>query len=209
MIIDSFTRFIELFTEQEVTEIAAADALWPIHGASKARYWLRLTVFQRLTFKISRYQKSRHDTVRWYSRTGKQRCQSTNKKHFIILGSRKTLVTVVYDTTSAQQFRETTTRGLIKYTIFGNVFSSYRSLLTQIEHDVSGVNPRSTQNLVNTLIARHTLMIDVAIHSQIAINEANLRKRYANYARNPKIRQRLETEVDEHSGTTEPLPLRL
>ena len=28
MIIDTFTRYVEIFSEQEVTEIAAADALW-------------------------------------------------------------------------------------------------------------------------------------------------------------------------------------
>jgi len=38
VIIDTFTRYVELFPKQEVTAMAAADALWrhtlPIHGAS-------------------------------------------------------------------------------------------------------------------------------------------------------------------------------
>jgi len=51
------------------------------------------------------------------------------------------------------------------------------------------------------------IIIDAAIHSQTAINEANQGKQYANYAkRNPKLWKRLETEVDNHSGTTEPMP---
>ena len=60
---------------------------------------------------------------------------------------------------------------------------------------------------LDNLIARQANIINAAIHSQTAINDANLRKRYANYPRAPKLRQRLETEVDDHSGTTEPLPV--
>ena len=58
--------------------------------------------------------------------------------------------------------------------LFGNAFSTDRSLLTQIDQDVSGVKPRSTQDFVDTLIARQALIINAAIHSQTAINEANL-----------------------------------
>jgi len=90
--------------------------------------------------------------------------------------------------------------------LFGNAFSTDRSLLTQIDQDVSGVKSRSTQDFVDTLIARQALIINAAIHSQTAINEVNLQKRYANYARSPKLRKRLETEVDNHSGTTQPMP---
>ena len=64
---------------------------------------------------------------------------------------------------------------------FGDVFSVDRALLTQIDQDVSDVTPRSTQDFVDTLIARHAQIIDTAIHSQTIINEANLRQRYSNY----------------------------
>ena len=82
--------------------------------------------------------------------------------------------------------------------LFGNAFSTDRSLLTQIDQDVSGVKPRSTQDIFDTLIARQAIIFDAAIYSQT--------KRYAHYARSPKLRQRLETEVDDHSGTTTPMP---
>ena len=93
--------------------------------------------------------------------------------------------------------------------LFGNAFSTDRSLPTQIDQDNTGVKARSTQDFVDTLIARKALIIDAAIHSQTAIDEANLRKRYANYAQNPKLRQRLETEVYDHSGTSNRCQLRL
>ena len=72
---------------------------------------------------------------------------------------------------------------------------------------MADVKPRSTQDFVDNLIARQANIINAAIRSQTAINDANLRKRYANYPRAPKLRQRLETEFDDHSGTTEPLPV--
>ena len=65
---------------------------------------------------------------------------------------------------------------------------------------MSGVKPHPTQDFVDTMITRQALIINAALHSQTAINDANLNKRYANYARSPKLRQRLETEVDDHSG---------
>ena len=77
--------------------------------------------------------------------------------------------------------------------LFGNAFSVDRTLLTQIDQAVTDVKPRSTQDFVDTLIPRHAQVIDAAIHPQTAINEAKLR--------------RLETEVDDHSGTTEPFPV--
>ena len=82
--------------------------------------------------------------------------------------------------------------------LFGNSFSVDRTLLTKIDQNVAAVNPRSTQDFVDTLIARQTQIIDTAIHSQTSINEANMRKRYANYPRASKLWQRLETEADDN-----------
>ena len=57
----------------------------------------------------------------------------------------------------------------------GDAFSVDRTLLTQIDQDVADLKARLTQDFVDTLIARQARIIDATIHSQTAINEANLR----------------------------------
>jgi len=52
-----------------------------------------------------------------------------------------------------------------------------------------------------SLISRQAILINAAIHSQTEINEDNLRKGFATYPRLPKLRQRVDTEMDDHSGT--------
>lgn len=76
--------------------------------------------------------------------------------------------------------------------LLGSIFSTVPSLLTQIDLDVSFVQPRLIRDFVVTLIARHANLIDEVIHSQTAMNEANLRKRYSSYARIPKLKQRVQ-----------------
>ena len=66
--------------------------------------------------------------------------------------------------------------------LFGNASAIDATLLTQIDRDVSDVKPQSTQDFVDSLISRQSKIIDAAIHSQTAIDEDNLRKRYATYA---------------------------
>jgi len=62
---------------------------------------------------------------------------------------------------------------------------------------------------INTLIARQAQIIDAAIHSQSVINESDLCKRLANYTQNSKLWHRLETEVNDDSGTTKLMRFRL
>jgi len=47
-------------------------------------------------------------------------------------------------------------------------------------------------------------LIGEVIHSQTAINKANLRKRYASYTRTPKLMQRVEMKLYDFFGTTDP-----
>ena len=57
VIIDSFTRYVELFLEQEVTAIAAADALWrhtcrftaSIHRTLRDRNGFWFTIYEPIT----------------------------------------------------------------------------------------------------------------------------------------------------------------
>jgi len=49
--------------------------------------------------------------------------------------------------------------------LFGNAFSTDRSLLTQIDQDVSGVKQRSTQDFFDSLIARQALHGDTLANS--------------------------------------------
>ena len=91
--------------------------------------------------------------------------------------------------------------------LFGNAFSTDPSLLTQLDRDVTDVQPRSIRDFVDTLIERQAKMIDAAIQSQTSVNTSNLRKRYQKYSRAPKLRQRIEKNVDDHIGTTEPVSI--
>ena len=59
---------------------------------------------------------------------------------------------------------------------------------------------RSIRDFVDTLI--QAKIIDAAIQSQTSVNTSNLRKRYQTYSRDPKIRQRIETTTDDHTGIT-------
>jgi hypothetical protein len=81
---------------------------------------------------------------------------------------------------------------------------NYRLLYSR---DVSDVKPQSTQDFVDSLISRQSKLIDAAIQSQTEINEDNLRERYASYARLHKLRQRIQSDVDYHSVSTEPMPI--
>jgi len=82
--------------------------------------------------------------------------------------------------------------------LFGNAFSTEPTSPTQSDRGIFDVQTRSTKDFVDTSITREAKIIDTAIHSQTAINEANLRNRNASYACTPKLRQRVETEVDDH-----------
>ena len=60
---------------------------------------------------------------------------------------------------------------------------------------------------MDTLIECQAKIIDAAIQSQTAVNTANLRKRCQTYSRAPKLRQRIETTTDDHTGTTAPVSI--
>ena len=77
----------------------------------------------------------------------------------------------------------------------------------QLDRDFSNEQPRSIPDFVDTLIERQAKIDDAAIQSQTSINTANLRKRYQTYSRAPKLRQRLETSKDDHTGTTDPVSI--
>jgi hypothetical protein len=51
---------------------------------------------------------------------------------------------------------------------------------------------------------RQRQIIDAAIQSQVSINEDRLRKRYANYPRVPRLRERRLTDEDNNEGATPP-----
>ena len=63
---------------------------------------------------------------------------------------------------------------LIWTLLFGNAFSTNRSLLNQIDQDVSGVKPRSTQDFVDIIIAENALIINAAIQSQTALTPSTM-----------------------------------
>ena len=94
-----------------------------------------------------------------------------------------------------------------KTLLFGDAFSTDPSLLTQMDRDVADSPPRLIRDFVDTLIERQAKPIDAAIQSQKAVNTANLRKRYHTYARAPKLRPRIETTSDDHTGNTAPVPI--
>ena len=77
------------------------------------------------------------------------------------------------------------------------------SLLTQLDRDVATVQPRSIRDFVDTLIKCQAKLIDAARQPQTSINANSLRKRYQTYPRAPKLLQRLQTNTDDHTGTTE------
>ena len=93
--------------------------------------------------------------------------------------------------------------------LFGNAFSTDPSLPTQLDHVDSDVQPRSIRDYVDTLIERQQkiMEMDAAIQSQTSVNTSNLRIWYQTYSRAPKLRQRIETNKDDHAGTTEPVPI--
>ena len=70
-----------------------------------------------------------------------------------------------------------------------------------MDQDVSEVKLRSIQDFFDKLIARQGLII----HSKTV--NLTYEKLYTNYTRNPTLRHRLETKVDDHSVTTEPMEI--
>jgi hypothetical protein len=91
--------------------------------------------------------------------------------------------------------------------LFGTSFLPDKTLLTAIDIDATTSKPRSVRDYVDTLIDRQSQIIEAAIQSQVFINEDNLRKRYANYTRIPKIRSGKQQDTDDNDGTTEPISI--
>ncbi len=53
VIIDTFTRYVELFPKQEVTAIRVMATHMSLYGTTRARHRLRVTIRQRLAITLS------------------------------------------------------------------------------------------------------------------------------------------------------------
>jgi len=82
---------------------------------------------------------------------------------------------------------------------FDNAFSTDPSLLTQLDRDVTDLQPRFIRDFFDTLIECRAKLIDAVIQSQMFMNTSNLRERYQTVWA-PKLRQRLEMTTDDHTG---------
>jgi hypothetical protein len=71
--------------------------------------------------------------------------------------------------------------------LFGTAFSQDKTLLSEIDQQVTDSKPHFIRDYVDTLIDRQSKIIEAAIQSQVATNEENLRKRYSSYRRLPKF----------------------
>ena len=87
--------------------------------------------------------------------------------------------------------------------LFGNVISMEPSLQTQLDRDVSDVQPRSIRDDNRT----SGKFIDVDVQSKTSLNASNLRKRYDTYSLTEKLRQRVEMKIDDHTGATDPISI--
>ena len=90
--------------------------------------------------------------------SNKKRSQSTHTEYFLRLKIHWSRVLFTTERKLINAVKQPL-RVLPNTLLFGNAFSTYRSLLTLIHHDDSGVKPRSTQDFVDTLIVRQALFI--------------------------------------------------
>jgi hypothetical protein len=219
VLIDTFTRYVELFPKQEVTALAAADALFK----HMCRFTTPLEIVtdfgsqfvnQMLTH-FTEMSGIKHHTSIPYSKEENGIVERANKEvnrhirnilfdkgHFKNW-SRLLCMTERILNSSVKQPLGASPNTLL----FGHAFQVDPALLSTLDRDISDEKPRSIRDFVDTLMERQDKLIDAAIQSQVAINEDNLRKRYANYPRIPKIRNRIVQEVDDNTGTTDRIPI--
>ena len=125
VIIDTFSRYVELFPKQEVTAMAAADALW----RHTCRFTAPLELFtdfgsQFVNDLLTNFPLIKHHTTLPYSKEENgivERANQEVNRHIrnilFNLGTRQKLVTItVYHGTGTQIFCKTTTRGITKLT---------------------------------------------------------------------------------------------
>jgi transposase InsO family protein len=219
VIIDTFTRYVELFAKQDVTALAAADALF--------RHCCRFTTplelvtdfgsqfVNQLLSHFNEMTGIKHHTTIPYSKEENGIVERANKEvnrhirnilfdkgHFKNW-SRMLCMTERILNTSIKQPLGASPNTLL----FGTSFMPDRSLLKTIDMDITANKPRSIRDYVDSLISRQHAVIDAAIQSQIASNEDNLRKRYAKYKRVPSLRQPIHQPTDNQGATTNPISI--
>ena len=188
-IIDTFTRYVELYPKQKVTAIAAADALWP-HTCRFTAPLEIVTDFglqfmnQLLTHFNAESGIKHHTTIpKAKEEIGiVERANKDVNRHIRNVlfdkGPFKNWSRLLCMTERVLNTSVEKPLGISPNTLlFGNAFLTDPSLLTQLDHDVTDVQPRSIRDFIDTLIERQTKIIDAAIQSQTSVNNSNLRRR--------------------------------
>jgi hypothetical protein len=88
--------------------------------------------------------------------------------------------------------------------LFGAAFPTDSTLLGDIDRPPDEQKTRSIRDYVDELVDRQSRLIEAAIQSQVAVNEDNLRKRYAQYRKLPKLRQRTRDATTDDMVTSPP-----
>jgi transposase InsO family protein len=216
VIIDTFSRYVELFPRQDVSAMAAASALWE-HTCRFTEPLEIVTDFgsQFVNQMLQHFfQESgiRHHTTIPYSKEENGIVERANKevnRHIrnILFDkgrfpnwSRMLRMTEKLLNSSIKKPLGTSPNAIL----FANAFNTDPGLLSTIDRDTDGIPARSVQDYIDTLMARQRRIIDAAVQSQAELNEEHLRKRYASYAKTPKLREQILTDEETHDNTTPP-----
>ena len=220
VIIDTFSRYLELFPKHDISAIAVAAALW--------RHTCRFTApLENVTDYGSQFVNQmlahfhditgiKHHMTIPYSKEENGIVERANKE------VNRHIRNILFDKGKFQNWSKMLcmTEKLLNSSIkqplgvspnaliFGNAFHMDTSLLGIIDQDISDSTPRSVRDYVDTLIERQSRLIDAAIQSQNETNDANLSRRYSHYPRRPKLRQQVFSGDDNSViETTDPIPV--
>ena len=219
VIIDTFTRYIELFPKQDVTAMAAADALFK-HMCRFNTPREIVTDFgsqfvnHMLTHFFDMTGIKHHSTIP-YSKEENGIVERANKevnRHIrnmlFDFGHFKNWTRLLAMTEKILNSSVKGPLGVSPNTLlFGAAFPPDNALIAHMDREIRDEKPRSIRDYVDTLITRQSQLIEAAIKSQMELHTANLKKRYAHYKKAPKLRDRFVPEADDHTGATSPVTL--
>ena len=202
VLIDTFTRYVELFPSQTVSATSAVNALWrhicrfctPIEIMTD-----RGTQFMNQTLThLTTISGIRHHLSIPYSKEENGIVERANKE------VNRHIRNILADTECIHEWPqmlcmiEKVLNSSIKQPLgvspntilFGAAIPTEHTLLAEIDNPPPSNTPRSIRDYVDTLMARQGRIIEAAILSQKKENSLNLQRRYANYPRAPILKRR-------------------
>jgi len=224
VVIDTFTRYVELFPANDVTAAAATDALW--------RHFCRFgTPLEIVTAQGSQFMNQtlqgfatltgvRHHGTIPYSKEENGIVERANKeinRHIRNILADKALVEnwpqMLCMTEKLLNSSVKKPLGASPNTLlFGNSINQEPVEIKDMDQQNNTVTPKSIREYVDKFMHRQSKLFVAAAKSQQETNEEHLKRRYANYKTKPRLRQRTIAKANDfsdidHDCVTAPSPI--